>query len=89
MSYYKIQQAKLACYPPKNNMIITETISSIDLQAILDLTSERLLTVCEQNLDRRMNLKLICKWGFDGASNQSTYKQKFLNENVTDDAIMS
>ncbi|EFN65427.1 hypothetical protein EAG_00267, partial [Camponotus floridanus] len=52
---------------------ITETIASINLQAILDLTSERLLTVCEQNLDRQLNLKLICKWGFDGASSQSTY----------------
>lgn len=69
-------------------MTITETIASINLKAILDLTSERILTICEQNLDSHMNLKLICKWGFDGASNQSTYKQKFQNENVTDSAIV-
>lgn len=83
-----MQQAKLECYPPNDKMIITETIASIEVQAILDLTSTRLLKVCEQNLDNNKVLKLICKRGFDGASSQSTYKQKFQNENVSDDSVV-
>lgn len=54
-----------------------ETLASIELQAILDITATRLLSRYEDKLSSHTNLKLICKWGFDGASNQSTYKQKF------------
>lgn len=87
VSYYSIQQAKLECYPPKEKVTINETVASIDIQALLDITSSRLLKVCEENIDNHTNLKLICKWGFDGASGQSTYKQKFQNENISDDSI--
>lgn len=79
-SYYQVQKAKLDCYPPKDKIIITETQVSIDLQAILDITTTRLLTLYEDKLKLYTNLKLTCKWGFDGASNQSMYKQKFKDE---------
>lgn len=61
VSYYNIQQAKLKCYPPKDKIKITESIALIELQALLDLTSVRLLEVCKLNLDCYMDLKLICK----------------------------
>lgn len=87
VSYYNIQQAKLECYPPKDTIKITESIAMIKLQALLDLTSARLLEICKQNLDCSMDLKLICKWGFDGASSQSIYKQKFQIGNILDNSI--
>lgn len=33
------------------------------------------------------NLTLICKWGFDGASNQSVHKQHFVNKNASDSSV--
>lgn len=59
----------------------------VELQALLDLTSTRLLSVCEQDLECHTNLILFCKWGFDGASSQSTYKQKFKDNNASDSSI--
>lgn len=88
VSYYNVQQAKSECYPSKNAITVTETTASIELQVVLDLTSVRLLKVSKQNLDSHTNLKLICKWGFDGASAQSTYKQKFQEDNVSDNSIV-
>lgn len=87
-SYYEMQRTKLECYPSKNKITITETSASIDLQVLLDLTTKRLLNVCKDNVDVHNNninnLTLICKWGCDGASNQSMHKQNFLNENASD-----
>lgn len=67
-SYYKLKQAKLNCYPAKEDVTITEGGASIKLQALLNLTALRLLEGMEFNLTSKADLKLICKWGFDGAS---------------------
>lgn len=82
-SYYKIQKEKESCYPPKEEIIITETMAKIPLQALLDLTAKRLLT-CHGTKLENINLTLVSKWGCDGASNQSQYKQKF-NELISSD----
>lgn len=86
-SYYQVQKAKSDCYPPKDKTTITETLASVDLQAILDLTATRLLTLCEDKLSLYTNVKLTCKWGFDGASNQSMYKQTFEDNSRCDEFI--
>lgn len=78
--YYQIRLAKKDCYPPKEAITISDVHASIKLQALLDLTVCRLFEAC--NIDKRFekqNLKLISKWGFDGASCQSLYKQAFTN----------
>ncbi|KAH9629716.1 hypothetical protein HF086_001529 [Spodoptera exigua] len=75
-SYYKIKQAKAKCYPGKEDIIITEEGAAIKLQALLNLTVSRLLEVITLDLDSPTELLLISKWGFDGASGQSNYKQK-------------
>jgi len=41
-SYYQIQLAKRDYYPPKEMMTFTETHAEIELQALLDLTIQRL-----------------------------------------------
>lgn len=86
-SYYEIQKTKLECYPSKEKVTITETSACIELQALLDLTVNRLLKICEGNIGSHKNMTLLCKWGFDGASSQSTYKQKFQDENVSDNSV--
>lgn len=75
-SYYKIQHAKTKCYPGKEDIILSEEGAAIKLQALLNLTVSRLLDVITLDLDSTTELLLISKWGFDGASGQSNYKQK-------------
>lgn len=82
-SYYKVQQAKLQCYPPKQSVTVTDSSARISLQALLDITVKRILEGLSDNVQNK-DLKLISKWGFDGASNQSRYKQKM--EGEQDDA---
>jgi len=83
-SYYQIQLAKRDCYPPKEMMTFTETHAEIELQALLDLTIQRLWKTLKSDTNQKLpNLKLISKWGFDGASGQSFYKQRF-TDNIVD-----
>ena len=72
-SYYKLQQTKLACYPPNQSVSVTDSSARITLQALLDITVKRILQSLSDNVENKQ-LKLISKWGFDGASNQSQYK---------------
>lgn len=83
-SYYQIQLAKKDCYPSKEMMTFTETHAEIELQALLDLTIQRLWKALEIDTNEKLqDLKLISKWGFDGASGQSFYKQGF-TDNIVD-----
>lgn len=68
---------------------LIDTTVQIKLQAILDLTASRLLK-CVTVKDDCKDMKLISKWGFDGASNQATYKQKMVSktgDHVDDSSI--
>ena len=84
-SYYQVQKAKNECYPRKENIKITDTSVDINLQSLLDKTSERLLQVVDKK--QFTNLVLISKWGCDGASDQSQYKISFNNE-LSDDSSL-
>lgn len=70
-----MQHAKQECYPPKNAITVTETSAKIKSQALLDITTRRIMMplVIDSNCKE---LTLISKWRFDGASNQANYKQK-------------
>lgn len=57
--------------------MVTDTLVQINLQSILNLTVIRLLSACKIQFEPETRLQLISKWGFDGASNQSMYKQRF------------
>lgn len=83
-SYYQIQLAKKDCYPSKEMMTFTDTYAEIELQALLDLTIQRLFKALKiDNIEKFQDMKLISKWGFDGASGQSFYKQGFA-DNIVD-----
>lgn len=80
-SYYKVQKAKMECYPPKTSVTVTDSSAKITLQALLDLTVNRILeSLPSTSGTQGKQLILTSKWGFDGASNQSRYKQKMDSE---------
>lgn len=74
-SYYQVQHAKQECYPPKDAITVTDTSAKIKLQALLDITTRRIMTSLVIDSGCK-EFTLISKWGFDGASNQANYKQK-------------
>lgn len=76
-SYYKLLEAKKRCYPNAKDVEVSEHGAKVSLQALLDLTTQRIMKVVGDDRDiSSSNLKLTSKWGFDGSSAQSTYKQR-------------
>jgi len=89
--YSVLQKAKMDCYPDKESYHVTDTCAEIKLQNLLDHTITRLLTHLREvmqtlNEKESNSLMLICKWGCDG-SQQTQYKQKFLNDYDSDTNI--
>lgn len=86
--YYKIQKSKEQCYPPKEALQITNTFAKvISLQDLLDHTGSRILMIESVYKTGLRDLLLYSKWGCDGSSGQSEYKQKLPEEsNVISDA---
>lgn len=88
-SYKIIQQAKKDCYPCKEDITVTDTLVNISLQSLVDHTVSRLIEVQRdvfENINDLSNLNILFKWGFDGSSGHSQYKQKFLCDSNASDA---
>lgn len=82
-SYPLVLGAKKQCYPIDESVIITETSAQVTLQGLLDHTSQRLALSLESVLKSNAfctDLILFCKWGCDGSSGHSNYKQRFYVE---------
>jgi hypothetical protein len=80
--YYVVRQAKKECFPDAQFISISENVGEIKLQSLLDYTIQRILIVQSDVIKtlpyKQLNkLFLISKWGFDGSSGLSQYKQKF------------
>lgn len=91
-SYKKVLEAKNLCYPPRSSIKITESSSEVELQQLLNHTAQRILQTQEEVIatltDKELqNLKFFCKWGCDGSSGQSEYKQTFEGESISDASI--
>lgn len=88
-AYENITEAKKLCLP--ENINVTETTAEVKLQSLLDHTIKRIAQVqCEvlnTTLDDLDNIVLISKWGCDGSSGQSQYKQVFTSDGSTDEHI--
>ena len=87
-SYDRVLKARKECYPKR----ITETKGEVKLQSLLDHTAQRLVKV-QLNViagvvieDGNSKLYLKSKWGFDGSSSQSEYKQRFTEDTAASDA---
>lgn len=68
---------------------MSEDIAEVPLQNLLDHTILRLCDSLKEVLnslkpDGCKNLNLICKWGCDGSSGMSQYKQQFSDSSVSD-----
>lgn len=88
-SYGKVMKAKKRCYPPSDAISITESSAVVQVQALLDHTVERILlaqSVVIRSLAKEnvRSMDLICKWGCDGSSGQSEYKQTFTDNSKSD-----
>ena len=87
-SYYEMTKVRNELLPTKIES--TETTSEVDLQQLLDKTARSVVKYAETqevSFSPSSSLKLYCKWGFDGSSGHSTYKQKFTNANNTDEYL--
>lgn len=69
-------------YIPKNTTV-TEISGEVDLQEILNKTANSILKLSDFSnvTQNHIQTKLICKWGFDGSSGLSPFKQNFGNHN--------
>lgn len=90
-SYDNVILAKKRCYPEQNSVKISEKGVVVDLQSLLNKTTERIITLQEEVLgtltpSQCNNLTLICKWGFDGASGQASYNLKTNDPDLDDRA---
>lgn len=83
--YNEIVNAKKNCYPNESDIFLSEMKAEVNLQALLNLTIERIL-LSQTNFSANFssnevnNLHLISKWGCDGTSGQSRYKQVFKDD---------
>lgn len=80
-SYNSIRDAKKMCYPPASTIQITNIQAKINLQDLLDHTTARILKINDVYKIGSNHLKLYTKWGCDGSSGQSEYKQVLTEEN--------
>ena len=83
--YHRVAKAKVACLPHADDVMVTASRAEVRLQALLDLTARRLLTLQQVILEtlsetEAAELVLLSKWGMDGSSNHSRYKQGGLVE---------
>eukprot|EP00733_Pompholyxophrys_punicea_P000940 Pompholyxophrys_punicea_v1_NODE_378_length_2095_cov_23.619608.p1 type:complete len:497 gc:universal NODE_378_length_2095_cov_23.619608:1657-167(-) len=82
--YNDLRKEKEVIYPNRNSESITETSASTTLQSLVDITSKRLCEYLREPLNFvHSELLLISKWGFDGATGQSMYKQSWSFETTS------
>ena len=82
-SYNQLLTAKDAAYP--SEISIGEKVCQISLQSLLNHTCLRLLQVIQlANTNSVTDCLLLCKYGFDGSSGHSSYKQSW-SESAVDD----
>lgn len=79
------------CYPEQ--IEVTDKGASVDLQSLLYHTISRIIMNPNVSLpeasERICDLKLIVKWGCDGSSGQSLYKQNFDDYHASDETIFT
>lgn len=76
-SWNNILSAKQLCYADENSLIIQDNSVEIKLQNLLNLTARRLCKLQEEVFKSlpSTQFNLTCKWGIDGSSGRSNYRQ--------------
>lgn len=93
-TYDIIVKAKKDCYPSIDTVTVTEISAEVTLQGIVNHTVTRLALFQRDVLiqyvkDLEDGLTMIFKWGCDGSSGHSSYKQKFAEGTSTTQADSS
>lgn len=88
-SYKKLVETRQECLPDSSHVVVTEVSAEVHLQALMDHTVQRILSLEIDGIEDLAveDLELISKWGFDGSSDHSNYKQKFEGEEEDDSSI--
>ena len=88
-SYHEVKKAKQLCYP---DYTVTESEARVNLQSLVNITINRtlesrksVLTVAESKNITEWNA--VFKYGMDGTTGQSRYKQKFDNPELNDSSF--
>ncbi|XP_054726789.1 uncharacterized protein LOC129236425 isoform X2 [Anastrepha obliqua] len=85
-SIYKLRQFRDSLLP--KDIINTVQGSEINLQQLLDYTLKSILkSILDKEYIKSETLTLTCKYGFDGSSGHSTYKQVFSSTEMTDEYL--
>ena len=86
-SYKLIQEAKERCYPQPRS--INEQGASVPMQSLLNHTASRITNLVEKYLieNKIGEVVLVGKYGFDGSSGQSIYKQTFTGDVFDESSI--
>lgn len=89
-SYQSVVESKKHCYP--SDITVTESSAEVELQSLLDHTANRILKSQKDVLDSVPNesldkISLIGKWGFDGSTGHSEYKQCFSDSTLEDSSL--
>ncbi|EAT45104.1 AAEL003578-PA [Aedes aegypti] len=84
-SYNKIVTAKEKTYP--NDISIKPSCAEVPLQSLVDHTIQRLVEFLNMNILPEDSIRVIFKWGCDGSSNHSRYKQQFFDEDSDGEII--
>lgn len=87
-NYHLIQIEKKLCYPNPDSISVSQTFAKINLQTLLDHTSQRFVCMLKDKLSIHKNLIMVSKWGCDGASSQSQYKIPFQNSSDSDLSVL-
>lgn len=80
-SLYALQTEKKKLIP---SIVVSENSAEVELKTLMRRTAESIIQLCKVE-DKIMKISLICKWGMDGSSGHSQYKQKFENETLSDE----
>ncbi|CAH1994756.1 unnamed protein product [Acanthoscelides obtectus] len=67
-------------------LLLRSVINEVDLQELLQKTAESILEIINFE-ERDCRIKVICKWGFNGSSGHSQYKQKSSDLENTDEFL--
>jgi len=87
-TYRHVGTARLLCYP--KTIQVNQTGAQIPLQSLLNHTAERILDLSKHIIRRikpttgRLKVNLSVKWGYDGSSGSSEWRQRFLTDSIRD-----
>ena len=82
-SYTRVRRSKAPCMPAVEEMVVTPVCAEVRLKALLEHTTERLLemqkevvtSLQQEKGDRELSLRCFYKWGLDGSSGHTKWKQ--------------